>query len=117
MSEQAAWTNKERRKIATLDRRARWLEARNGGDRDDAESAAIRWALATLDAARLPVTPDVEELDALETSDRWHLILAADPLLPDCSGTHMMGYAYCQRLALVAAPSSGRAAERNEAAG
>lgn len=38
-------------------------------------------------------------------ADQWHAILKADPLLPDCSGTHMMGYAYCQRLAAATRPA------------
>jgi hypothetical protein len=52
------WTRKERRKIATLDRRARFLDERDGGDRDEAESASIRWALATLDRLREALSHD-----------------------------------------------------------
>jgi hypothetical protein len=61
---------------------------------------AGRW-IATLDAARAASQPGEAGL-----RERIHAALNADGLLPDCSGTHTLGYAYCQRLAAaLAAPS------------
>jgi len=59
------YSRKERHHIASLDRRARFLEERSDGEGrtdesyDRAEAAAIRWVLATLDALRA-----ADDLDA-----------------------------------------------------
>lgn len=63
------YTSKERHHVAALDRRARFLEGRGEAGSghaalswDLAEAAAIRWALATLDAARQPAPDDAAAL-------------------------------------------------------